>query len=98
MGFFNRSESPAKPEKVRDPIVPAYEPFNWKRYFQKKRYIPWWIILAVILTLTVLLAVYHEQIVKVRTLILLNQIHRVRRNGANVLCSGSPPFLKKSDR
>ncbi|KAK6532102.1 Tlg2-vesicle protein [Orbilia ellipsospora] len=64
MGLFNRSDSPAKPEKVREPIVPAYEPFNWKRYFQKKRYIPWWIILAIILTLTVLLAVYHEQIVK----------------------------------
>ncbi|KAF3911192.1 hypothetical protein AA313_de0209810 [Arthrobotrys entomopaga] len=64
MGFFNRSESPPKPEKVRDPIVPAYEPFNWKRYFQKKRYIPWWIILAVIIVLTILIAVYHEQIVK----------------------------------
>ncbi|EPS36458.1 hypothetical protein H072_9989 [Dactylellina haptotyla CBS 200.50] len=63
MGLFNRSDSP-KPEKVaREPIVPAYEPFNWKRYFMKKRYIPWWLILVIIIVLTVLIAVYHEQIV-----------------------------------
>ncbi|KAK6535824.1 Tlg2-vesicle protein [Arthrobotrys megalospora] len=63
MGMFSRSDSP-KAEKVRAPIVPAYEPFNWKKFFTRKRYIPWWILLIVIIVITVLTTVYHEEIVK----------------------------------
>ncbi|KAK6357726.1 Tlg2-vesicle protein [Orbilia javanica] len=63
MGLFSRSDSP-KAEKVRAPIVPAYEPFQWKKFFTKKRYIPWWILLILIIVITVLISVYHEEIVK----------------------------------
>ncbi|RVD80158.1 uncharacterized protein DFL_008064 [Arthrobotrys flagrans] len=63
MGLFSRSDSP-KAEKVRAPIIPAYEPFDWKKFFTRKRYIPWWILLIVIIVITVLISVYHEQIVK----------------------------------
>ncbi|KAK6508827.1 Tlg2-vesicle protein [Arthrobotrys musiformis] len=63
MGLFSRSGSP-KAEKVRPPIVPDYEPFDWKKFFTKKRYIPWWILLIVIIVITVLISVYHEEIVK----------------------------------
>ncbi|KAK6362618.1 Tlg2-vesicle protein [Orbilia blumenaviensis] len=71
MGLFKRDDSPPvkaektkKTKKVRPPIVPAYEPFNWKKFFTKKRYIPWWILLIVIIVITVLTTVYHEEIVK----------------------------------
>ncbi|KAF3092548.1 Tlg2-vesicle protein [Orbilia oligospora] len=63
MGLFSRSKSP-KVEKVRPPIIPAYEPFDWKKFFTKKRYIPWWILLIIIIVITVLISVYHEEIVK----------------------------------
>ncbi|KAF3916836.1 hypothetical protein ABW20_dc0109420 [Dactylellina cionopaga] len=64
MGLLSRSSSPKTEKAPREPIIPDYEPFNWKKFFSKKRYIPWWILLIVIIVLTVLLTVYHEEIVK----------------------------------
>ncbi|KAF3924517.1 hypothetical protein ABW21_db0202419 [Orbilia brochopaga] len=43
--------------------IPTYEPFNWKKFFRHKKYIPWWIILIILIVIPVLITVYHSQIV-----------------------------------
>ncbi|CAE6532333.1 unnamed protein product [Rhizoctonia solani] len=56
------SPTPSEKEDLERGIVNWKKVFRWQTWL-KKKYIPWYIILAVISTLTVLMTLYHKEIV-----------------------------------
>lgn len=50
-----------------DPNEPdtEYQPFDWKRVFLSKKYLPMWIILALIGVITAVITIKHDQVVEV---------------------------------
>ncbi|KAK6343833.1 Tlg2-vesicle protein [Orbilia brochopaga] len=64
MELASDSNSPERGNAVRPRAIPTYEPFNWKRFFLHKKYIPWWIILIILIVIPILITIYHNQIVE----------------------------------
>lgn len=68
--FSNSSEVYVKHEHSLDDEDPNeletdYQPFNWKRVFLSKKYLPMWIMLIVIGAGTAIITLKHDQVVEV---------------------------------
>jgi hypothetical protein len=56
--------SRGRSQKVRE-LDTDYQPVNWKRVFLAPKYLACWIITIIAIVLTILLTVYHDQVVEV---------------------------------
>ncbi|KAK1753709.1 snare associated Golgi protein-domain-containing protein [Echria macrotheca] len=50
------------PDPTRD-VETEYQPVNWKRLFLAPKYLVWWIIGIIVLVLTILITIHHDQVV-----------------------------------
>ncbi|KAK4182050.1 snare associated Golgi protein-domain-containing protein [Podospora australis] len=60
---------PQRPQRTKRPRRSApeetdYQPVNWKRVFLRPKYMVLWIIFAIIIVLTVIITIYHDDVVK----------------------------------
>ncbi|ETS80503.1 hypothetical protein PFICI_08032 [Pestalotiopsis fici W106-1] len=60
-----KKNEPTGPLSDADQPPTEYRPINWKKVFLTPKYIPWHILMIVIIVITALITIYHDKVVEI---------------------------------